>query len=129
MFTLQQLKDAHGKVKSGADFPNYIKELKQLGITKYKTHVSYGHTQFEGENDFRIQTDPRYPVKVISDKTNKDQFVLDLKAHQKGKTDYPSFCDSCAQYGISNWVVDTSKMTCTYYDALGNEVLREIIPS
>ena len=32
MFTLEQIKLAHSKVKSGADFPAYIKELKALGV-------------------------------------------------------------------------------------------------
>ncbi len=28
MFTVEQIKAAHSKVKSGADFPSYIKEIK-----------------------------------------------------------------------------------------------------
>lgn len=31
MFTVEQIETAHAKVKSGADFPNYIKEIKELG--------------------------------------------------------------------------------------------------
>lgn len=34
-FTVAQLKTAHGKVKSGADFPSYIQEIKALGVTHY----------------------------------------------------------------------------------------------
>jgi hypothetical protein len=30
MFTLQQIKDAHSKVETGADFPKYIKDLNDL---------------------------------------------------------------------------------------------------
>ena len=33
MFTVEQIKAAHSKVKSGADFPSYIKEIKSLGVT------------------------------------------------------------------------------------------------
>jgi uncharacterized protein YbcV (DUF1398 family) len=129
MFTLQQIKEAHSKVKSGADFPRYIHELVKLGIVRYKTHVSDGHTQFEGADNFKIQSDPKHPVKRISDETNKPQFVSDLKDHQDGKSDYPTFCSLSAQHGIDHWIVDTKKMSCTYYDSLGNEILREIIPS
>jgi hypothetical protein len=35
MFTIEQIKQAHVKVKSGADFPAYIKYLKQLGVRYY----------------------------------------------------------------------------------------------
>ncbi len=43
MFTLEQIKSAHSKVKSGADFPNYIQDLINLGIKSYHTYVSDGH--------------------------------------------------------------------------------------
>lgn len=33
MFTIEQIKTAHSQVKSGADFPAYIQEIKKLGDT------------------------------------------------------------------------------------------------
>lgn len=39
MFTAEQIKAAHSKVKSGADFPSYIQEIKALGVTHYEAHV------------------------------------------------------------------------------------------
>ena len=30
MFTLDQIKEAHAKVKSGADFPGYVQELDKV---------------------------------------------------------------------------------------------------
>jgi hypothetical protein len=32
MFTLEQIKQAHDKVQTGADFPNYIQDLINLGV-------------------------------------------------------------------------------------------------
>ena len=40
MFTLEQIKSAHSKVKSGADFPNYVQDIIKLGVIFYETHVS-----------------------------------------------------------------------------------------
>jgi len=54
MFTVKQITTAHRKVKSGADFPAYIKEIKQLGVTNYETFVSDGHTHYSGTNDYEI---------------------------------------------------------------------------
>ncbi|WP_461396725.1 DUF1398 family protein [Flavitalea sp.] len=34
----------------------------------------------------------------------------------------------CAIYGIEKWQVSVNKMTCTYYDKGGNEILVEEIP-
>jgi hypothetical protein len=44
MFTIEQIKAAHSKVKSGTDFPAYVQELIALGVTGYETYVADGHT-------------------------------------------------------------------------------------
>jgi hypothetical protein len=36
MFAVEQIKTAHSKVKSGADFPAYIQDIKKLGVTFIK---------------------------------------------------------------------------------------------
>lgn len=128
MFTLEQIKHAHNKVKSGADFPAYIKEIKALGVTSYETFVADGHTRYYGNNHFKISTPVKYDAKSIAETSNATQFKSDLKAHQQGKTDYPTFCADCAKSGIEKWTVNMEKMTCTYYDKAGTEILEEQIP-
>jgi len=129
MFTLEQIKAAHSKVKSGADFPAYIKDIKQLGVTGYETYVSDGHTDYHGENDFKASTVAKYEALSIAEKTNAEQFKMNLKAHQQGQTNYPTFCSDCASSGIEKWIVSMKKMTCTYYDRSGQEILVEIVPT
>lgn len=128
MFTLDQIKAAHAKVKSGADFPNYIQDLIKLGIKSYETFVSDGHTVYKGENNYTITSPAKYDTLVVASKSNSEQFISNLKAHQQGKTNYPAFCQDSANSGIEKWAVDMSKMTCTYFDKEGNNVLEEIIP-
>lgn len=128
MFTIEQIKSAHGKVKSGADFPSYIQDLKQLGVIFYDAYVSDGHTDYFGANNFKITSPAKYETLLIADVPDENQFKSDLKAHQQGKTNYPTFCSDCAKSGIEKWVVILEKMTCTYYDKAGNEILEEIIP-
>lgn len=128
MFTVEQIHTAHSKVKSGADFQSYIQDLKKLGVTYYETFVKDGHTDYYGANDFRTTSSAKYAPLTIADKCNNEQFKTDLKAHQQGKTDYPTFCNDCAKSGIEKWAVHMEKMTCTYYDLTGNEILEEQIP-
>ena len=128
MFTLEQIKTAHSKVKSGADFPTYIRDIKQLGVTSYETYVSDGHTDYYGINDFKTSTGAKYDILAIAENSNVEQFKIDLKAHQQGQTNYPTFCSDCAKSGIEKWAVSMDKMTCTYYDKAGNEMLVEKIP-
>lgn len=128
MFTIEQIKNAHSKVKSGADFPTYIREIKQLGVTSYEVFVTDGSTTYSGENNYKTAAPAKYEKITIDSKSNTTQFLADLKAHQQGKTDYMTFCADCAKSGIEKWVVSLDKMTCTYYDLAGNEILEEQIP-
>lgn len=128
MFTEEQIKAAHSKVKSGADFPSYIKEIKSLGVTHYESYVSDGHTDFHGENEHLVTVPPKYEPTLIADKPQIEKFKTELLAHQQGKTDYLTFIKMCAETGIEKWKISIHKMTCTYFDKAGNEILMENIP-
>ena len=128
MFTLEQIRQAHSKVKSGADFPAYIKEIKQLGVTHYETYVADGHTDYYGANDYKTTSPAKYGALSIVNECYTAQFKTDLQAHQQGKTNYPTFCSDCAKSGIEKWTVDIQQMACTYYDKAGDEILAEQIP-
>jgi len=128
MFTIEQIKTAHLKVKSGADFPNYVQDLIKLGVTSYETYVSDGHTDYSGKDGYKTSTVQKYSQLIIAEQSDAEQFRLDLKAHQQGKTDYATFCNDCAKSGVEKWTVRMDKMTCTYYDKAGNEILVEAIP-
>lgn len=128
MFTAEQIKAAHSKVKSGADFPAYIQDLKKLGVTYYETFVSDGHTDYYGIDNYKISTIAKYDTLKITETSDTEQFKADLGVHQQGATDYLTFCNDCAKSGIEKWEVCMDKMTCTYYNKAGNEILIEEIP-
>ena len=128
MFTLEQIKAAHAKVKSGADFPSYIQELIGLGLLEYTQFVSDGHTVYSGKNNYTIQSDAKYPAFTIANRSNNEKLKTDLKVHQQGGTNYMTFCEQAAEAGVEKWVVDMGNMTCTYYDKAGANMLTETIP-
>lgn len=129
IFTIEQIKDAHSKVKSGADFPHYINDLIKLGVVSFHTYVLDSHTEYFGIDGFYIKSDAKYDALNVADKSNAETFINRLKAHQLGQTDYMTFCNDSAINGIEKWIVDTKKMTCTYYDKAGNIILDEKIPN
>lgn len=128
MFTVEQIKAAHSKVKSGADFPAYIKEIKSLGVTHYEAYVTDGHIDYHGGNDYTANIPAKYDSFVITDTVKSEEFKAALMAHQQGKTDFLTFIKMCAAVGIEKWAICMDKMTCTYYDRKGNEILVEEIP-
>jgi len=128
MFTVEQIKEAHSKVKSGADFPAYIQEIKGLGVTAFETWVIDSHTEYFGKDHYQTKSEPMYVNLIIADNSDKEKFTHCLQIHQQGKTDYFTFCKDCAETGIEKWFVCLDAMTCTYYDKRGKEILAEQIP-
>ena len=128
MFTIEEIKTAHAKVKSGADFPSYIQEIKTLGVTHYEAYVSDGHIDYHGSDGYTATVPAKYEALIIAEITNGEEFKRELIAHQQGKTDFLTFIKMCATFGIEKWAICMDEMTCTYYDGSGNEILVENIP-
>jgi uncharacterized protein YbcV (DUF1398 family) len=128
MFSTDDIKAAHSKVKSGADFPAYIREIKSLGVTHYETYVTDGHIDYHGTNEYSITVPARYNPLQITLQPDKDAFKAALSAHQRGNSDFLTFIHQCATLGIEKWEISMSEMTCTYFDVSGQLVLVETIP-
>ncbi|MBP9695297.1 MAG: DUF1398 domain-containing protein [Candidatus Magasanikbacteria bacterium] len=129
MFTVEQIKLAHGKVKSGADFPSYIKEIKALGVTHYEAYVTDGHIDYHGADNYTAKVLAKYEPIIVADTSKSEEFKAGLIAHQQGKTDFVTFIKICATFGIEKWEICMDKMTCTYFNKAGNEILIETIPN
>lgn len=128
MFTIEQIKEAHSKVKSGADFPQYVQKLKVLGLHYYDNYVTDGHTDYYGTDSYSIIGPAKYDVLKIASTGDKAKLERDLKVHQAGESDYQAFCRQAADAGVNKWTVDVQKMTCVYYDTAGNAMVTEKIP-
>ncbi len=129
MFQLQEILDAHAKVKSGADFPQYIQDLIGLGVQQYNTFVSNGRTIYDGADGHQVDSGRKYSGLRVANISDQDRFKHHLRSHQRGQTDYPTFCKYAAETGVEKWTVDTENMTCTYYDKSNNAMLEEKIPT
>lgn len=128
MFTIAEIKAAHSKVKTGADYPNYVRDIIKLGVAGYETFVNDNHTDYVGVDGSKVSSQPSGELLIIADKTDKEGFLREIKAHQQGQSDYPTFRKVCAKSGVEKWVADLSKMTCSYFDKSGKELLVELIP-
>lgn len=127
-FTVAQIEAAHARVKSGADFPQYIRDIKALGVETFETRVKDSQTVYFGSGGYQTASAAMYEDLTITDSVELDEFRRRLKAHQMGETDYFTFCRDCAATGVEKWIVRLDAMTCIYYDKAGNELLVEQIP-
>ena len=129
MFTIQQIHEAHSKVKSGADFPKYMQDIIALGVTSFETFVFDNHTDYFGKDNFTVSSEGFSEILNVANESNIEQFKSDLKSHQLGNTEYMTFLNDCAKSGVEKWIVVMDKMTCSYYDINGNEMVVEKIPT
>jgi len=124
MFTLSDISTAHAQVKSGADFPQYVRDLADIGVTGYDIFVSSGHAEYFG-NPTVLISPPKYAPLEIAREVDKDHFIERLRLHQWGGTDYMTFCRDCAECGVEKWTLDMKMATCTYYDKNGEILIVE----
>jgi uncharacterized protein YbcV (DUF1398 family) len=129
MFTIKQIRETHSKVKSGADFPKYVQEMKTLGVLSYEHFVLDGHINYYGTNGFTLSAAAKWDAREVAAKGNTEKLQHALTIHQQGQTDYPTFCKQSAEAGVEKWVVDMQKMTCAYHDKAGAEMVVEVIPT
>jgi uncharacterized protein YbcV (DUF1398 family) len=127
MFTLQQLKAAHAKVQTGADFPRYIQEIKALGLMTYDYMVQNGVTVYHGAVGHTITADAMYPELTINAHPSAEALRHAIRIHQQGQTDFLTFCEQAADAGVERWVIDTQNMLCSYLDAQGHLLVAEPI--
>jgi len=127
MFTIDQIKEAHSKVKSGSDFPSYIQDLIELGVQGYNIFVNDGHEEYFGSDNYRVAAQVSYDSIPVAPSANKERFIEFLVIHQEGQTDYITFCNQAALCGIAKWSVNIIEMTCTYFDSTEAAILIEKI--
>ncbi|WP_053976414.1 DUF1398 domain-containing protein [Mangrovimonas xylaniphaga] len=128
MFTIEQIHEAFGKVKSGADFPQFVQALKAIGVTHYDNFVTDGRTIYYGLQEFTLDAGSKYPELPVSEASSSEALKQALKIHQQGQTDYPTFCEQAAAAGVYKWTTHMIEMNVSYFDTKGSLLVVEKIP-
>lgn len=128
MFTINQIHEAFSKVKSGADFPQFVQDLKSIGVTHYDNFVSDGRTKYYGANDFTLEGEEKYPEITVNEASSPEKLKHAISIHQQGQTDYPTFCRQAAEAGVEKWTTHMLEMTVTYLDKSRHRLTVEPIP-
>lgn len=128
MFTADQIKAEHAKVKSGADFPRYVQTLISLGVSHYNFNLANGSCTFYGANGHEAKWPPKYSDLPIAPTASKEKLSEAIRIHQQGQTDFPTFCRQAGEAGITLWTTDLKALNVIYKDAAGTTILSEPIP-
>ena len=127
MFTLEQINAIHDTLGNAETLAQYVKALSALGVETYDSYIMDGHSEYVGKNGHTIISPPVHETITIADTSNKERFLKHLDLHNQGKTSYVEMSKGLAESGIEKWTVDTTNVTMTFYDKLGNEMLAETI--
>jgi uncharacterized protein YbcV (DUF1398 family) len=127
MFKINEIEAAAQEVKTGADFPKFAQKLKAMGVKRSDVYVMNGMSIYFGEGDETVEGPPMYEHLLIEEQSSVDDLKEALLAHQRGETDYQTFCRQAAGAGVEKWVVDLVAMTVTYLGDAGTELLVENI--
>ena len=68
-----------------------------------------------------------HEVLPVAETSQRETFLQHLRRHELGQTTYLEMSRGLAQSGIEKWTVDTGRMTMTFYDKAGREMLVEQI--
>ena len=127
MFTIAQIDDLHDRLGNMETFPQYVRALNSLGVQTYHSYLTDGHSEYFATNGYTIKSPAAHEQLAIADSSNREQFLGHLNLHNQHKTSYIEMSNGLADSGIEKWTVDTNKMTVTFYDKAGNEMLIEAI--
>lgn len=127
MFSIEQINEVHEKLGTMKDFLSYITALKLLGVEKYDSYLTDGHSRYFGADGYSVESGPVHEKLLIANNSDKESFLLHLSLHGERKTDYITMSRGLAESGIEKWTVDTGAATIAYCDKQGNELLVETI--
>lgn len=129
MFTIEQIEELHARLGRAETLPDYVRSLAAIGIVRYDSYVSDGHTEYLGHDGHRVISQPvhdQLPVAVDSDR----EALLDhLRRHERDETSYLEMSKGMADSGVEGWTVDTHAMTMTFHSRSGEVLLTEHITS
>jgi len=127
MFTLNQINEIHGRLGKQAALHEYLRALKAIGIDKYDSYLADGHSEYFGKDNQKLVSPPVHKKLIINTVSNREGLLNHLTLHAGGKTNYLEMSQELADSGVEKWSFDTGKMTLTYFDVKGRQMLIEEI--
>jgi len=127
VFNVEQIDDLHDRLGSAKTFAEYVRALKALGVERYDSYLADGHSEYFGQGGYRVVSPPEHDVLPVAEIGQRETFLEHLGRHERRETTYLEMSKGLAQSGIEKWTVDADRMTMTFYDKAGIEMLVEQI--
>ncbi|SBD05044.1 phage envelope protein [Staphylococcus aureus] len=126
-FTLSEIQQAHQQF-TGVDFPKLFKAFKDMGMTYNIVNIQDGTATYVHQSEDDIVTSSVKSNHPVAPSSNQSIVQDVLTRHQRGQTDFETFCNEMAEAGIYKWHIDIQAGTCTYIDLKEQAIISELIP-
>ncbi len=116
------------KLESNGDFIPLIINLKQAGVVKFITCASTAKSMYYDKEGNEVHDEDdffNFEIGLV----DSEKFIENLKKHQQGLTDFPTWLKQTAASGVSYWQVDLVANTCIYFSTDNEQMYIENIPS
>ena len=127
MFTIADIEDVHDRLGAPATLPEYLRALNAMGVARSDSFLSDGHSEYFGEDGYRVVGTATHEELVVARVADADQAREHLQRAGQGESSYVEMSKGLAASGIAKWTFDTKRMTISYCDVAGNEVLTESV--
>jgi hypothetical protein len=110
------------RLGSARTFTEYVRALKALGVD-----LADGHSEYFGQGGHRVVSPPVHEVLPLAESGQRETFLQHRRQHEQRLTTHLEMSRGLARSRIEKWAVDTDRMTMTFYDKAGREMLVEQI--
>ena len=129
VFTIEQIEELHGRLGSAETLADYVRSLAGIGVVRYDTYVSDGHSEYSGRDGHRVISQPVHGQLSVAVDSDRKAFLDHLRRHERGETSYLEMSRGLADSGVVGWTVDAHAMTMTFHCRSGEVLLAEHIKS
>ena len=81
MFTLDQMNDIHERLGKQATLPEYLRALNSIGVEKYDSFLSDGHSEYFGIGNQKVVSPRVHEKLTIAVPSNRENLIKHLNLH------------------------------------------------
>lgn len=112
----------------GLPYPQYVNNLRELGVTSYLVNVSNYDRRIFTSHLSALEIPGNEPALPCSDQFNRDALKRALIRTQSGLSNYPTFLSEIASAGAHFYTVDVWNRAVVYFGRSPMDRYEEIIP-
>jgi len=84
VFTIEQIEELHRRLGSAETLADYVRSLADIGVVRYDSYVSDGHSEYFGHDGHRVTSQPVHEQLSVAVDSDRTAFLDHLRHHERG---------------------------------------------